>query len=67
MLPRPPTAVLGSAAVDAGAVLIVILLVFVLPPAFLIGGGVISALIGWAAKTTAERQNEGSELIETNY
>lgn len=52
---------------DAGAVLIVILLVFVLPPAFLIGGGVISALIGWAAKTTAERQNEGSELIETNY
>ena len=67
MLSRPPNAVLGSAAVDAGAVLIVILIVLVLPPLFLIGGGVISAIIGWAAKTTAERQNEGSELIDTNY
>jgi len=53
--------------VDAGAVLIVILVVLVLPPLFLIGGGVISAIIGWAAKTTAERQHEGSELIDTNY
>ena len=52
---------------DAGAVLIVILVVFVLPPLFLIGGGVISALIGWAAKSHAEKANEGSELIQTNY
>ena len=67
MLPRRPMAVLGSIDVDAGAVLIVIVVVLVLPPMFLIGGGVISAIIGWAAKSHAEKANEGSELIDTNY
>ena len=47
--------------------LIVIVLLFVLPPMFLMGGGVISALLGWASKTYAERKNEGSELIDLNY
>ncbi|HEX4978524.1 MAG TPA: hypothetical protein VFV35_00525 [Acidimicrobiales bacterium] len=52
---------------DIGAVLIVIVVVLVLPPMFLIGGGVVSALVGWAAKTFAEKSHEGSELIDTNY
>lgn len=52
---------------DAGAVIIVIVLLFMLPPAFLIGGGVISAILGWAGKTFAEKKHAGSELIDTNY
>lgn len=52
---------------DAGAVLLVIVLLFVLPPLFLMGGGVVSALLGWAAKTFAEKKNEGSEFIDLNY
>ncbi|HVM07826.1 MAG TPA: hypothetical protein VM345_05160 [Acidimicrobiales bacterium] len=52
---------------DAGAVLIVIVLLFVLPPLFLMGGGVISAILGWASKTYAEKKNKDSELIDLNY
>lgn len=52
---------------DPGAVIIVLVLLFGLPPAFLISGGVISAILGWAGKTFAEKKHEGSELIETNY
>ena len=52
---------------DPGAVLIVVFILFVLVPSFLMLGGIVSALIGWTAKTFAEKQNEGSDLIETNY
>ena len=51
----------------AGAVLLVIFIVLVLPPAFLMAGGVVSAILGWAAKSNAEAANEGSELIDLNY
>ena len=52
---------------DAGAVLIVIVVVAVLPPLFMMLGGIVSALIGWTSKTYAERKHAGSELIDTNY
>ena len=52
---------------DAGAVLLVIVLLFVLPPLFLMGGGVVSAILGWAAKTYAEKKDPNSELIDLNY
>jgi hypothetical protein len=51
----------------AGAVLIVVFIVLVLPPLFMMGGAVISAILGWSLKATAEADHAGSELIETNY
>ena len=50
-----------------GAVIIVILVVVALPVAFLMTGGVLSALFGWAAKTHAEDTHPNSELTELNY
>lgn len=49
-----------------GALIIVVLLVLVLPPAFLMGGGVISAILGKVAKDDAEARHEGSELVDLN-
>ena len=50
-----------------GAVLIVIVVLFVLPPLFLALGLVFSALLGWVSKAHAEDTHEGSELIDLNY
>jgi hypothetical protein len=50
-----------------GAVIIVIVLLFVLPPLFLITGGVLSGVLGWFLRTKAEADHEGSELIDLNY
>ena len=52
---------------DAGAILIVIVVVFVLPPIFLMLGAAVSAAIGLASRSYAERKHAGSELIDTNY
>jgi hypothetical protein len=51
--------------VDIGPILIV-LGVLALVPAFLIGGLVFSAILGWLETTDAEARNEGSELIDLN-
>jgi hypothetical protein len=50
-----------------GALIIAVILVFVLPVAFLMGGSVGAAILGWLLKTDGEVTHEGSELIETNY
>lgn len=50
-----------------GAAIIVIVLVVLLPVAYLMTGGVVSAIIGWAAKRNAEETHEGSELIDLYY
>ena len=50
-----------------GAVIIVIVVLFVLPPLFLLLGMIFSALLGWASKAHAEDTHEGSELIDLNY
>lgn len=50
-----------------GAVLIVLTVVVVLPVLMLVGGLVISAVLGAVLKTNAEVEHAGSELIETNY
>jgi hypothetical protein len=50
-----------------GAVVIAVILVFLLPVAFFISGGVGAAVLGWLLKTNAEVTHEGSELIDTNY
>jgi len=50
-----------------GAVIIVVVLVAVLPPLYLMTGGVLSAIVGWALKSGAEADHEGSELIDLYY
>ena len=52
---------------DPGAVLVVIAVVIVLPSIFMLIGMLVSAAIGWSAKSHAEAANEGSELIDLNY
>jgi flagellar basal body-associated protein FliL len=49
-----------------GAVLIVIVLLVVLPVAFLIGGGVVAAIFGAALDADGRRRFEGSERLEMN-
>lgn len=49
-----------------GAIILVVVLVFVLPVSFLMSGGLASALIGHFLKDDAEQRHAGSELIELN-
>ena len=50
-----------------GAVIIVIVVVVALPVAYLMTGGVLSAVMGWALKSNAEDTHPDSELTELNY
>ncbi len=50
----------------AGAVVIVIALVVVLPVAIIVTGGILAAVIGTLLKVDAEKSNEGSELLDLN-
>jgi hypothetical protein len=50
-----------------GALVIAVIIVFLLPVAFLTSGAVGAAILGWLLKTNGEVTHEGSELIETNY
>ena len=47
-----------------GAVVIVVLVVLVLPPLFLVSGGIVSAVMGWLLRAEVEDRHEGSELVE---
>ena len=49
-----------------GPVIIVLVLVLVIPPAVLMGGAVVSALLGWLLTDYAEQTHPGSELIDLN-
>ena len=51
---------------DAGAVIIVVVVVLALPVATLIGGAIGAAALGWAMKEDAEERHADSELIELN-
>jgi hypothetical protein len=50
----------------AGAILMAIVLVVVIPVAVCMSGAVVAALLGWSLKDDADARNEGSELIELN-
>ncbi len=50
-----------------GAAIIVVVILFVLPPLFLMTGAVVSAIMGWALRARAEDDHRGSELIDLNY
>ena len=49
----------------AGPVLVIVALVALIP-AFLVGGGILMAVLGHLFVKTAEATHEGSELIDTN-
>ncbi len=49
-----------------GPILLVVAIVLVLPPAFLIGGLLFSAILGWLLVDRGEETHAGSELIELN-
>ena len=49
-----------------GALLMVLILLVVLPVAFLIGGAILAAIFGQSLTVTKERDHEGSELVELN-
>ncbi len=50
-----------------GAIIILGILLFGIPIGFMLAGAAVSALFGWTLTETSEADNEGSELIETNY
>jgi hypothetical protein len=49
-----------------GGLIVAVILVFVLPVAMLLSGGIGAAVMGWLLKENAEATHEGSELIATN-
>ncbi len=58
---------LGKDDVVLGAVIIVVVIVAILPITFLMTGGVLSAIVGWALKSNAEDTHPDSELTDLNY
>jgi hypothetical protein len=50
-----------------GAAIIVVVIVVALPVAYLMTGGVLSAIVGWALKSNAEDTHPNSELTDLNY
>jgi len=50
-----------------GALVVVVVLVFVLPVIFLVSGTGGAVAVGTLMNANAEATHEGSELLETNY
>ena len=50
-----------------GAVIIVIVVVVALPVAYLMTGGILAAVMGWALKSNGEDTHPDSELTDLNY
>ena len=50
-----------------GALILAVIIVIVLPVAFLVTGAVPAVILGWSLNEHAVGTHEGSELIETNY
>ena len=49
----------------AGAIAIAVVLL-ILPVLMLMGGAVMSAVLGWSVKTKVDEAHEGSELLDLN-
>jgi uncharacterized membrane protein YvlD (DUF360 family) len=50
-----------------GALVLAVVLIFVLPVAFLLSGTAGTVVVGTLLTVNAEATHEGSELLETNY
>ena len=49
-----------------GAIILTVVIVFVLPSAVLMSGGVAAAVLGHFLKSEADERHAGSELIDLN-
>ena len=49
-----------------GAAIIVVVLVIVIPVGVLMSGAMASAVIGWFVRDEADKNHEGSELVDLN-
>ena len=49
-----------------GAIIIVVVIVIALPVSFFVGGAVMSVVLGYFLGDNAEREHEGSELLDLN-
>ena len=49
-----------------GALVLAVILVVVIPVTVVMSGAVVSAILGWSLKSTADADHEGSELIDLN-
>ena len=56
----------GQTELVLGAVILVLVIVFVLPSLVLMSGGVAAAILGYFLKDEAERRHAGSELLDLN-
>lgn len=50
-----------------GPIIIALILLFGIPIGFMLAGAGVSFVFGWTLSETAEADNAGSELIDTNY
>lgn len=49
-----------------GAAIIVVVLIFVIPVAVLLSGGVGAAVIGWVLQRDVDARHQDSELLDLN-
>ena len=50
-----------------GAIILAVVIIVVIPVGFLMTMGVVSGIMGFAMKTNADAEADGSELIDLNY
>jgi len=50
----------------AGPIILAVIIVLVLPVAFLLTGAVVAGLFSWVLPETVDASHEGSELIDLN-
>jgi membrane glycosyltransferase len=56
----------GTLSIVIGALVLAFVIVVVIPVGFLMSMAVVSAIFGFALKTNAEAEADGSELIDLN-
>jgi hypothetical protein len=57
----------GTLSVMIGAIILAVVILVVIPVGFLMTMAIVSAIMGFAMKTNADAEHDGSELIDLNY
>ncbi len=52
---------------DLGPIVIIVVIVMLTPIGFLVSTTAVAAIVGYLLGDNAERDNAGSELLDTNY
>jgi hypothetical protein len=50
-----------------GAIILAVVILVVIPVGFLMTMAVVSGIMGFAMKTNADAEHDGSELVDLNY